>query len=300
MNIVLIFNGLGNQMSQYAFYLAKKKQTPAVQCLFYTSDASHNGYELERLFGITLPNFSGNAFFQRLFRFLSGRCILIRVLKKMLALLRIVRIYRENIQSYDYEPSMLADGKALINFYWGGWHSYKYFENLKEDIFKLYRFSENLLSKKTLDILPQAKAKNSVSIHIRRGDYTKKENYLWGGVATIDYYKKVFACLGDLTVYKFFVFSDDIDWVQENLSLPKENAIFVNWNIAENSWQDLYIMSQCQININPNSTFSWWASYLNMRDDKNVYVPDHFVITQKSKDFYPSAWKQIEIIPKGK
>lgn len=71
---------------------------------------------------------------------------------------------------------------------------------------------------------------------------------------------------------KFFVFSDDIQWVNENIELP-ENTVYVDFNKGNDSWQDMFIMSRCKNNIICNSTFSWWAAWLNENENKMVICP---------------------------
>lgn len=288
MDIVLVFNGLGNQMSQYAFYLAKKKVNKDTKCFFYNSDASHNGYELEKLFGIKLEK---NVFLIHLFKFLSNRNIFIRCIKKILQYARIVEIKRENF-NYHFDEKNLSKGKALITFYWGGWHSYKYIDLVKDEILSLYKFKENMINEINRDISLEMKNTNSVSIHVRRGDYLKKCNSLWGGVVNEGFYNKVFQQIVDIENKQFYFFTDDPSWVKENFKLP--NMRVMDINVGEDSWLDMYLMSNCKININPNSTFSWWASWLNPNENKIVYVPDRFVITNKEIDFYPKQWIKIE------
>lgn len=69
-------------------------------------------------------------------------------------------------------------------------------------------------------------------------------------------------------------FSDDIAWVKENL--PLQNAVYIDWNTDEDSWQDMMLMSHCKHHIICNSTFSWWGAWLNPNMDKTVIVPSRW------------------------
>lgn len=69
----------------------------------------------------------------------------------------------------------------------------------------------------------------------------------------------------------FYIFTDDAAWVSENFKL--ENAIYVQHNTSSDSWQDMYLMSQCKHNIIANSSFSWWGAWLNTNPEKIVIAP---------------------------
>jgi hypothetical protein len=73
---------------------------------------------------------------------------------------------------------------------------------------------------------------------------------------------------------KFFIFSDDIDWCNKNVMI---SAVFVE-NSAADSWKDMMLMSNCKHNITANSTFSWWAAWLNTNTDKIVTTPNKWFL----------------------
>ena len=81
-------------------------------------------------------------------------------------------------------------------------------------------------------------------------------------------------------------FSDDINWVKENL--PLERAIYIDWNKGLDSWQDMALMSMCKHNIIANSTFSWWGAWLNNNPNKIVISPDW-----SGTDMIPDSWIQL-------
>ena len=91
----------------------------------------------------------------------------------------------------------------------------------------------------------------------------------------------------------FFVFSDDIHWTKETLQI--NGAEFVDWNKAENSYWDMFLMSKCKHNIIANSSFSWWAAWLNNNKIKLVLTPQnwmpHFFGT---RDLIPKTWIKIK------
>ena len=137
--------------------------------------------------------------------------------------------------------------------------------------------------------------KNSISIHIRRGDYLHpKFNHLYGNICTIEYYKEAITILQQKYAnLHFYIFSDDISWVKENL--PIVPSTYIDWNKKEDSWQDMYLMSQCKHNIIANSSFSWWGAWLNNNPNKTVICPSRFMNLNQQSDIVPEDWIQIQI-----
>jgi hypothetical protein len=121
---------------------------------------------------------------------------------------------------------------------------------------------------KNFEIIDKINSTNSVSIHIRRGDYiTDKYASIYDGVCGVEYYDRAIKhILSKIENPIFFVFSDDCEWVKNNIDVP--NANFIEWNLGKNSYIDMFLMNQCKHNIIANSTFSWWGAYnnSNLRD----------------------------------
>jgi hypothetical protein len=131
-------------------------------------------------------------------------------------------------------------------------------------------FKLPVLDCKNIDIIEKINSSNSVSIHIRRGDYLQA-TWLYGDTQ-IEYYNNAIKYI-KTKIEKpiFFFFSDDINWVQANFKV--QNAHYIDWNIDNQSFIDMYLMSLCKNNIIANSTFSYWAAYLNINKDKIVIYP---------------------------
>lgn len=91
----------------------------------------------------------------------------------------------------------------------------------------------------------------------------------------------------------YYVFSDDIAWVKENLPLPK--ALFIDWNKGAESWQDMMLMSRCRHHIICNSTFSWWGAWLNPRENKTVIMPERWFRHCETPDICPDKWIKVPI-----
>jgi hypothetical protein len=92
----------------------------------------------------------------------------------------------------------------------------------------------------------------------------------------------------------FFIFSDDIAWVKENLSLPSSTVFVQDPTLRD--VEELALMSMCTHNIIANSTFSWWAAWLNANEDKIVVAPTPWYETKPcDKNLIPKSWT---ILPK--
>lgn len=172
----------------------------------------------------------------------------------------------------------------------GYFQSEKYFENYKDTInyyFTLKPEIENFILNKYKNILP-----NSCSIHIRRGDYLKQVNH--HPVQSLSYYHNAIETIygKDIDDINFLIFSDDIKWCEENISLPKVYFIENNSNII-----DMFLMSKCDNNIIANSSFSWWGAWLNKNENKKVISPlEWFGVNYSNlevKDLIPKQWVKI-------
>lgn len=93
---------------------------------------------------------------------------------------------------------------------------------------------------------------------------------------------------------RFYVFSDGMDWVKENLDLPA-NTVYVTHNTGADSWQDMMLMSHCRHNVICNSTFSWWGAWLNAHSDKQIFCPDHWTANDLASVVVPKEWVQISV-----
>lgn len=126
---------------------------------------------------------------------------------------------------------------------------------------------------------------NSVSLHVRRGDFVGLQNH--HPLCTMDYYEEAMDVIGrDKT---FYVFSDDWEWCTKN---------FKDCYVVEPTydWLDLILMSRCAHNIIANSTFSWWSAWLNENENKTVIAPKQWFGPAKNvdtSDLLPKEWIQI-------
>jgi len=285
---------LGNQMSQYAFYLAKKQRDSRTRCIHYPDPLTcqHNGYELDRIFGIQPDGWKGGLWGRLLDAYSWSQVCASRKRNWLRWLMNKFNVEKVKEPSFDYCPEMLTTQKNAYRFYEGGWHQPAYMRDVEDEVRKAFQFDLNKLGELNNQCLAEINGCNSVSLHVRRGDFLK-ETTLFGNIATPAYYNKALAYIRERVKKPvFYVFSDDIDWCRENI---REDAVrFVDWNTGEDAWKDMLLMSRCKHNINANSTFAWWGAWLNTNPDKIVVVPDRFMNRPGSDRIYPEEWVKIQ------
>ena len=98
----------------------------------------------------------------------------------------------------------------------------------------------------------------------------------------------------DLDQPVVYAFSDDPQWVKENIQLNFPTR-YVDHNKGKSSYEDLRLMSNCKHQVIANSSFSWWAAWLNANENKKVIAPSKWFADERviTKDVYPEAWIRI-------
>lgn len=177
------------------------------------------------------------------------------------------------------------------------WKDYKFINEIRPELRKKISFpkDDNENNKYIIGMMQQS---DSVSIHVRRGDYQNSVYWkiILGDICDKEYYDKAIEkAYSFFPKPVFFVFSDDIEWVKSNLYL--DNSIFVDWNKGENSFRDIQLMSYCKINIIANSTFSLCASWLNVNINPIRIVPSKWINSHFDNLLYkyiPSDWIVVD------
>ena len=290
MIIVKLMGGLGNQLFQYAAgrSLAHAKQTELfIDPTFYDNQSGNiekRNYSLEA-FNIK-PAFATKAELNKF----DKPGLFLKVSDKLRPYYK-KRYYFEQHFHFDTNFFQSASSSVLVGF----WQSEKYFHQISDVIRKDFTLTGEL-SAKTKELQQVIANSNSVSIHIRRGDYVKNPETLRNhGVCEIDYYEAAMKLIAEnVSNPDYFVFSDDIAWVKENLTVNRP-VTFVNHNDGNHAYEDMYLMSQCKHNIIANSTFSWWAAWLNNNANKIVIAPKKWFneFNGNTKDLFPAGWMVI-------
>lgn len=287
MLVIACSAGLGNQMFQYAFYCQKKYNLKNVKLDLSTFDRyiPHNGYELEKLFNLDIVYAS------------KDDCI---IAGKPTGFLSRIINKRKGIYYYpNSSREAITFSKKLYNksngYLFGYWQSEKYFVNCSEEVRNSFVF-KNPLDERNLKIKEKIQNENSISIHIRRGDYLKCENKIFQNICTLNYYKNAIEYMNKFVERPiYYIFSNDIEWCRKNLKI--KNATYVDWNVGKESYKDMQLMSYCKHNIIANSSFSWWGAWLNSNPNKVVCVPERWFDLPgcETKDVCPNEWIRIKI-----
>ena len=267
MKIVQIHGGLGNQMFQYAFAKALAHAEEDVRLdLSWFSQKRKN--ETPRDFQLDVFNVK------------MQKC---RLWDKLFC--KKVKETQRNV----YEPALLnIKGRA---FYSGFFQTSKYFENIRKEILNDFSLKVSL-TQENAEPLKLIEATNSVSLHVRRGDYLTAQAF---SVCDLKYYEKAIDFIMQRVKNPhFFLFSDDIPWVKENLKIDAP-CTAVDINDGRTAYFDLELMKHCHHNIIANSTFSWWGAWLNQNNDKIVICPKKWYADNRRTDILPDDWVKIDV-----
>lgn len=287
-----LVGGLGNQMFQYAMgksFAMRNNDRLKMDVSFY-ADQIKRDYEL-CFFNID-EEFAAK---DEVYPIRTNKRWKRYVLQGLRLILRGRILHRIVEQKFSYD-SNVYDKKGDV-YLRGFWQTEKYFINIADDIRReftlkgeLHQYGEKVLRK------IETAGDNTVSLHIRRGDYISNEsaNKLMG-VLPLSYYEEAINILEKkLDNFNVFVFSDDIDWVKYNLKLSSKylrDVCFVDGG-GRQDYEDMYLMSKCRHHIIANSTFSWWGAWLGEKDDSMIIAPKNW-FKDKAKDasdIVPERW----------
>lgn len=287
MMIIQMAGGLGNQMFQYALY----KQLISMGKTVKMDDEAGFREDMQRnpalaAFGVVYER--------------ASRQEIIEMTDSSMAITARVRRKLFGRQSHSYfEESKCFQSRIFDwdNVYLEGyWQSEKYFPDVSALLrkeFGLESVRKNRekgfgLSAQAESYLQRMEQGESVSIHVRRGDYLLPQNQeLFGNICTEQYYKKaVRMVLEKYPGCTFYLFTNDREWVAEELKKYSGFPVILVELPGEKDYETLILMSQCKHNILANSSFSWWASFLNDNPDKLVLAPEKWLNGWDCTDIY--------------
>ena len=293
MIVVKLLGGLGNQMFQYAIgrVLSLKLNTD----LKFDHDffqGKDDEISTKRSFELHVFNIDFKKATDYDIKLFTGKS---RLQKKIEHEVPFFKKYHLVIEkSHEFNATILdTKNNSYLNGYW---QSEKYFKSIRSILLKDFILKNPINTVNALNVL-KCQNKNSVSIHIRRGDYvSNSSNLLYHGICSLQYYYDAIHYLkGKINEdIKLFVFTDDMVWVNENFK-PEYNFEIINDNKGIDSFYDMYLMSICHHNIIANSSFSWWGAWLNTHPNKIVIAPKNWFETKdiNSEDVIPENWVKL-------
>ena len=274
--IVTTGGGLGNQIMTYALWYYLSRKSKAILYL--------RKNDLNKIFPLSCASTLPNKFIDIYIAFYKRYTGYLSVLLKRSSIFDFLKFLKLPLIVVDYPE----------------WNDYLFWEDIREEMKRCLSFmpDNNIRNIKLLNRIREC---NSVSIHVRRGDY--QNNVYWrlmlGDICDEIYYNQAIDRVSKLVSNPvYFVFSDDISWVKDNLRF--DNAVFVDWNVKEESYRDIQLMSCCKINILANSTFSLVSTWLNSNlapirivpskwtnfyndDLLNKYIPKDWIVLDNKK-----------------
>jgi len=263
MKVVKMVGGLGNQMFQYSLFrkLSEEHGTE----VFYDSlqTKEHNGFELPAVFNIKEQPI------------------------KSLDVIKDLKVIGETTYP-KFNPEILLHENVYLE---GNWQNIEYFPD-EDQLRSELSFKQELdpVNKKLLEEIQNT---NSISIHVRKTDYKNYIGYFFQA-DWMNYYGPAITYISRHVKdrpLKFYVFSDDIEWCKQNFMM---SVTYVE-NTKQEAWKDMLLMSECKHNITVNSTFSWWAAWMNNNPNKIVVTPKKWFLDNRTDSNYITLNEWIKL-----
>jgi hypothetical protein len=275
MFIIRFQGGLGNQMFQYALYEELKFHGLQVKADLteYSLKTNYRQFQLGQAFGISVDVASK----QEIFRMAGGeKNFFQKVVRKYL---KGQNVYKEaRVPALE---TILEQKQGYLIGYWQAEHWFSDVWDKLQQEFQFVNADENFESK-----CRKVAGEQSVSIHVRMGDYLNNES-LYGGICTKDYYTKAvrYIC-SKIENPSFYVISDEPQKAKELFA----DVVVEEYICNETDFRDMQFMSNCRHNILANSSFSWWGTSLNQHKHNIVICPSKWNNWENPQDIYRKNW----------
>jgi len=281
MVIIKIKGGLGNQLFQYAAGRAvalHQNVSLKLDTTMFESYKFHNGYRLDQ-YAIQAEIATKN----EIVNLKGGNNVLFSALRKVGFVKR--KHYFKEKRSSCFDASVFKNKSIYLDGYW---QNELYFSNIRELLLRELS-PVSSLNDLGCGYLEAIKKSNSVSLHVRRGDYLHSKNI---NVLDIDYYVEAVEHIRKYVEKPtFYIFSDDLDWCKKSLGFLDGCTYVGN---TQTEMDDLKLMSFCRHNIIANSSFSWWGAWLNQNPKKIVIAPKGWLISDPgSGNVILSEWVKL-------
>lgn len=294
MVIVELTGGLGNQLFQYASAkrLALRHNVELKISPNFKNDIARQ-YKL-KYFDISERIATENEIHKLTLYFKSYNQLKNKIYRKLQLLKPHYkrRVYTEKLFENDLGLLKASQNVYLI----GNWANGLFFREIKGELLEILKLKPKFQTQAFLNYKLEIENSNSISVHIRRGDYVTSEaanNLL--GVLSHDYYNRAITLLEErLSNFTLYIFSDDIEYVKRNFNFNAE-CVFIKHNDIQD-YHELILMSYCKHNVIANSTFSWWGAWLNKNEKKLIIAPQKWYNDQTVQEYHeehsfiPNSW----------
>jgi hypothetical protein len=277
--VTKINGGLGNQIFQYAI---AKSISIKNNIIFKLDITAYETYKLHNGYRLNLFNIDEHIATEEEIKSFKGKDNIINKIINKLNLNKL--IYKEKERTL-YDKNIFTKKDIYLDGYW---QNEKYFINIRDEIIRDF-IPKNNNSIIVENYLKDINTTNSVSIHVRRGDYANHPNI---GILDISYYQKAVIYMTKYIENPiFYIFSNDIEWCKENFIFIDKKIIIDKTN---NEIEDMILMKNCNHNIIANSSFSWWGAWLNKNDNKIVIAPKKWMAENPNNyKWVPDNWVEI-------
>lgn len=175
----------------------------------------------------------------------------------------------------------------------GFWQDERYFKRY-EYIIKNDLKVTTPPNKKNRKILSEINETNSVCLSFRRGEYLNPYYLSHFGMCTEDYYKNAIDFMSKRVANPvFYIFSDDMDWIVDNVKLDFP-TIPVDINGIGDEHEELRLMNNCNHFILANSSFSWWGAWLSENKNKQVFAPKPWFNSFTKENILCRSWIHLK------
>lgn len=295
MIIVKISGGIGNQLFQYCFAksleIKKRVKVKIDNSCYYlkTKTITPRQYQLDK-FKISLDLAGQNDFHEVGIPYPLNRHISENIFRSVFRIQEFFRPF--NLKKITVEHGLTFNDSIFLKrdncYISGNWTDPRYFFDISEILQKELSLKDKT-SEKTQIFFSGIKNSNSISVHIRRGDYLRYSHKF--KILDQRYYNQAVKKIEEKIKNPiYYIFSDDVDYVKNNYQNIFKKAIYISGNNIFDH-EELWLMSQCKNNIIANSTFSWWGAWLNNNPEKIVIAPKKYRNDNKDiTGLFPKKW----------
>lgn len=284
--------GMGNQMFQYAFALGQAtrlKTSLKVDCSALLDrargkDFVYRDYDLD-IFKLQADFAMDPARLRTIYKLRFSK------------ISRWIKAYAQRGLKLEKEKHFHVDSTLISDplddvVYDGWWQGEKYFENVKKEVREAFSFKQGILPE-SRELHEKIMSTNSVCLNVRRTDFLTTPTL---NATNLEYFLEAAKQMGEMIeAPHFFIFSDDIEWCAENIVLDYPIDIVSHEVKGWKFGNYLQLMKSCKNFIIPNSSFAWWAVWLNENQDRKVIAPKNWFNEGdfNTSDLVPEEWLRI-------